>query len=314
MRLAMKLLGPLILLCVLLGSCSPSKDDRSGKPSVTCTTTMVTDLVRRIGGDRVDVTGLMGPGIDPHNYVPKLADTTLLERADVVVFSGLHLEGRFQESLEAMKARGGNVVAVTDGIPAEKLLAPQEDFSGTKDPHVWGDPELWAYAVQPVVEALSKADPAGAEEYRQRGEAYREELAELARWAKQQISQIPEYQRVLVTSHDAFFYFGRAFGLDVRGLQGVSTTAEAGLKDRANLVNFLRERKVKTVFPETSINQKGIAAVAAEAGVEISPDALFSDALGKPGDVVTVDDIRYDKGTYTGMIRHNVNSIVKGLR
>ncbi|RYD46033.1 MAG: hypothetical protein EOP85_08220 [Verrucomicrobiaceae bacterium] len=131
---------------------------------------------------------------------------------------------------------------------------------------------------------------------------------------KQQVSTIPENQRVLVTSHDAFFYFGRAFGLDVRGLQGVSTAAEAGLKDRANLVKFLKEKGVKTVFPETSINQKGIAAVAAEAGVKISGDALFSDALGAPGDQETVDGVTYDKGTYTGMIRHNVNSIVKGLR
>lgn len=274
---------------------------------------MVTDLVRQIGGDRIEVVGLMGPGIDPHNYVPKLADTALLEQADVVIYSGLHLEGRFQESLEAMQSRGGNVVAVTGGIPAERLLAPQEDFIGTKDPHVWGDPELWAHAISPVVAALSKADPEHAAEYQQRGDAYREELAELSRWAKQQISQVPEDRRVLVTSHDAFFYFGRAFGVTVRGLQGVSTAAEAGLKDREELVRFLRERNVRTVFPETSINQKGIAAVAAEAGVEISPDALFSDALGAPGDVATVDGIRYDKGTYTGMIRHNVNAIVKGL-
>jgi manganese/zinc/iron transport system substrate-binding protein len=295
-------------------ACSSEKAGKSGKPLVATTTTMVTDLAKRIGGDRVQVRGLMGPGVDPHNYVPKLADTSLLEKADVVLYSGLHLEGRFQDSLEAMAKRGRNVVAVTDGIPAGKLLAPQEDFSGTKDPHVWGDPELWADVISPAVDALCKADPEGAEGYRQRGEAYRKEVAELSAWVKQQISTIPENQRVLVTSHDAFFYFGRAFGLDVRGLQGVSTAAEAGLKDRANLVNFLREKGVKTVFPETSINQKGIAAVAAEAGVKISSDALFSDALGTPGDMDTVDGVTYDKGTYTGMIRHNVNSIVKGLR
>lgn len=309
----MKFLLRLILVSTLLGACAPKKSDRSGKLQITCTTTMVTDLVRQIGGDRVEVAGLMGPGVDPHNYVPKLADTALLENADVVFYSGLHLEGRFQNSLEAMASRTGNVVAVTDGIPQENLLSPQEDFIGTKDPHVWGDPGLWVHGIAPVVEALSKADPKGADEYRQRGDAYRQELIELTRQVKEQIDRIPRDQRVLVTSHDAFFYFGRAFGFDVRGLQGVSTAAEAGLKDRANLVNFLRERKVKTVFSETSINEKGIAAVAAEAGVKISREALFSDALGTPGDVVTVDGITYDKGTYTGMIRHNVNAIVKGL-
>lgn len=312
----MKLLRVHALLVLGLGliACSPEKGSKSGKPLVVTTTTMCTDLAKRIGGDRIEVRGLMGPGVDPHNYVPKLADTTLLEKGDVVLYGGLHLEGRFQESLEAMTKRGRNVVAVTDGMPPEKLLAPQEGFVGTKDPHVWGDPSLWAGAIAPAVEALCKADPAGAEEYRQRGEAYRKEVAELSEWVKKKISVIPEEQRILVTSHDAFFYFGRAFGLDVRGLQGVSTAAEAGLKDRANLVNFLREKKVKTVFPETSINQKGIAAVAAEAGVKISSDALYSDALGAPGEMETVDGETYDKGTYTGMIRHNVNAIVKGLR
>ncbi len=294
-------------------SCSPEGAENSAKPLVATTTTMVTDLAKRIGGDRVEVRGLMGPGVDPHNYVPKLADTSLLEKADVVLYSGLHLEGRFQDSLEAMSKRGRNVVAVSAGIPAEQLLAPQEDFSGTKDPHIWGDPKLWAAAISPVVEALCKADSSGAAEYRERGEAYQKELTGLAVWVKQQIATIPESQRILVTSHDAFFYFGRAFGLDVRGLQGVSTAAEAGLKDRANLVNFLREKGVRTVFPETSINRKGIAAVAAEASVEISGDALFSDALGTPGDMETVDAVTYDKGTYIGMIRHNVNAIVKGL-
>jgi manganese/zinc/iron transport system substrate-binding protein len=297
-----------------LSACSPENAQNSGKPLVATTTTMVTDLAKIIGGERVDVRGLMGPGIDPHSYVPKLADTSLLEKADLVLYSGLHLEGRFQDSLEAMAKRGRNVVAVTDGIPPGNLLAPQEDFEGTKDPHVWGDPALWVDTIAPVVAALSKVDPAGAEEFLQRGDDYRQELSELAEWVSQQVSEIPEGRRVLVTSHDAFFYFGRAFAMEVRGLQGVSTAAEAGIKDRTDLVEFLRERGVKTVFPETSINRKGIAAVAAEAGVAVSDDELFSDALGAPGDVVTVDGVTYDRGTYSGMIRHNVNSIVKGLR
>lgn len=304
----------LLALIGAVSSCSPESNSKSGKPLVVATSTMVADLAKTLGGDRVEVRGLMGPGVDPHNYVPKLADTTLLEKADVVLYSGLHLEGKFQQTLEAMEKRGRNVVAVTSGIPAANLLSPQEGFEGTKDPHVWGDPKLWADVVSPAVKALSKADPEGAAQYEERGQAYIKEVTELDAWVKQQISTIPENQRVLVTSHDAFFYFGKAYGLEVRGLQGVSTAAEAGVKDRTDLVAFLKERKVKTVFPESSINQKGIAAVATEAGVQISKDALFSDALGAPCDTATVDGVTYDKGTYTGMIRHNVNSIVKGLR
>jgi manganese/zinc/iron transport system substrate-binding protein len=309
----MKFFAALLLPAVLL-ACTPEKRAASSKPQVTCTTTMVADLARQIGGDHIEVRGLMAPGVDPHSYVPKLADTALLETADVIFYSGLHLEGRFQDSLEAMAKRGATVVAVTSGIPREKLLAPQEKFADTRDPHVWGDPRLWADAVAPVVEALSKVAPAAAAEFQLRGEAYRAELLQLADWAQNQISQIPEGQRVLITSHDAFFYFGRAFGMEVRGLQGVSSAAEAGLQDRRELVNFLRERRVKMVFPETSINQKGIAAVAAEAGVKISSEALFSDALGKPGDLASAAGVTYDRGTYSGMLRHNVNTIVSGLR
>jgi manganese/zinc/iron transport system substrate-binding protein len=298
----------------MIAACSVEKTPSDSLPLVVATTTMVADLARVIAGDRVNVQGLMGPGIDPHSYVPKLADTRLLERADVVLYNGMHLEGRFQETLEAMAKRGDNVVAVTDGIDPTKLLAPQEDYTGAKDPHVWGDPRLWAATIETAVKALSKADPEGAEEYRQRGEAYSAELESLMRWSQEKISAIPEHKRVLVTSHDAFFYFGRAFGFEVRGLQGVSTTTEAGIKDRSDLVAYLRGKGVRTVFAETSINAKGISAVAAEAGVSISNQPLYSDSLDAPGNTDTVDGETYDKGTYTGMLKHNVNAIVKGLK
>ncbi len=299
---------------LLAVSCTKSETAGGGKPVVAATTTMVADLARVIGGDRVEVRGLMGPGVDPHNYVPKLADTNLLEKADVVLYGGLHLEGRFQTTLEAMAKRGRNVVAVTDGIAPADLLSPQEDFEGTKDPHVWGDPLLWKQTVDTSVAAITKADPDGAAAYQANGEAYKKQLDELSAWAKDKISTIPREKRILVTSHDAFFYFGRAFGFEVRGLQGVSTAAEAGLKDRSKLVEYLRSQGVKTVFAETSINEKGISAVAAEAGVAVSDQPLFSDALGTPGDTATVDGETYDKGTYLGMVKHNVNSVVKGLK
>lgn len=308
------------LLClsalVFLTACSGKKSarDDNAKPLVVTTTTMVTDLVQQIAGDRVEVKGLLGPGIDPHSYVPKLGDSRMLEDADLIIYSGLHLEGRFQSSLEAMAKRGRAVVAVTDGIAENDLLSPQEDFEGTKDPHVWGDPLLWKQTIDPVVAALSKLDPAGAEDFRTRGEAYREELEKLTIWASARLQEVPEERRVLVSSHDAFFYFGRAFGYDVKGLQGVSTAAEAGISDRAGLVDFLRKQGVPTVFAETSINEKGISAVASEAGVKVSAEALFSDALGNPGDVVTVNGESYDRGTYIGMVKHNVNAIVAGLK
>lgn len=303
-----------MVAAVLAMSCTGSDKKANGKPMVVATTTMVADLAKVIGGDRIEVKGLMGPGVDPHNYVPKLADTNLLEQADAVLYGGLHLEGRFQGTLEAMAKRGRNVVAVTDGIAPGKLLSPQEGFEGTKDPHVWGDPLLWKETVDTAVAAITKADPDGAAVFQANGEAYKQKLDELSAWAKEQISVLPEEKRILVTSHDAFFYFGRAFGFDVRGLQGVSTAAEAGLKDRTDLVAYLRSQGVKTVFAETSINAKGISAVAAEAGVKVSDQPLFSDALGAVGDTETVNGETYDKGTYLGMVKHNVNSIVNGLK
>lgn len=306
--------GGLLLGILALAGCSSDETEKSDKPLVVTTTTMVTDLVKIIGGDRIEVRGLMGPRIDPHNYIPKLGDTNLLEKADIIFYSGLHLEGRFQDSLEEMAKRGRNVVAVTDGISPDKLLSPQDDFVGTKDPHVWGDPLMWSETIEPVVKMLEKVDAEGAAGYRQRGDDYRRAMLDLAKWAETKTSEIPQKKRILISSHDAFFYFGRAYEFEVKGLQGVSTAAEAGLGDRTSLVEFLRSQGVRTVFSETSLNAKGISAVAAEAGVEVSPEALFSDALGSPGDVVTVNGETYDRGTYVGMLKHNINTIVKGLR
>jgi manganese/zinc/iron transport system substrate-binding protein len=297
----------------LLTGCQP-RESGNGKPLVVATTTMAADLVKQIAGDQVDLRGLMGPEVDPHNFVPALPDTSLLERADLIVYSGLHLEGRLQESLEAMKKRGKRVIALADAVPAERLLSPQEDFEGARDPHFWGDPMLWKTTVPAVVEALSATVPAQAAEFESRGKAYAAELDALDAWARERVAEVAPEKRVLITSHDAFFYFGKAYGFEVRGLQGVSTAAEAGLKDRADLVAFIRARGIRTLFAETSVNAKGIRAVATEAGAAISPESLFSDAMGRPGDVVEVRGISYDRGTYTGMIRHNVNTVVEGLK
>jgi manganese/zinc/iron transport system substrate-binding protein len=281
---------------------------------VVTTTTMVTDMVSQIGAERVSVQGMMGAQVDPHSYQVTFSDTAALQKADLVFYSGLHLEGKMQDVLEKRSRKKGGGYALTDGIPKEKQLKPQAQFEGYHDPHAWGDPALWANCVAVVVKALSKADPEGVDEYQKRGDKYSAEFKALHGWAKGRIAEIPGDQRVLVTSHDAFFYFGRAFGFEVRGLQGVSTNSESSLKHRADLVQFIKDRKLKMIFPESSVNKKGIEAVAEEAGVKVSAHELFSDAMGELGDTVTLHGETYDKGTYVGMIKHNVNTIVDGLK
>lgn len=299
---------------VVMGCQPAAEQEARARPLVVTTVTMVTDLVKEIGGERVDVEGLMGAGVDPHSHLPSLPDSAKLESADAVFYCGLHLEGKMHVSLERMAEGSSRVWAVTDGIPEDKLLAPQEEFEGHHDPHVWGDPALWIDTIPVVVAGLTAIDPEGAEYYERRGGEYAERLARLRAWAEQRVAEVPEEKRLLVTSHDAFFYFGQAFGFEVRGLQGVSTVSEVGLRDRRNLVDFIRERGIRTIFPESSVNPKAIETVAEQAGVTASKDELFSDAMGEVGDVVTLHGESYDKGTYIGMVKHNVNSIVDGLK
>ncbi len=284
------------------------------KLRIVTTTTMVTDLVRIVAGDDAAVTGLMGPGVDPHSYQVTFNDTAALQKADLIFYSGQHLEGKMQDVLVKRAEKYGAVFAVTDGIEKSNLLMPEEEFQGYYDPHVWGDPKLWAKCIKVVANALSEADPGRAEDYQRRADDYHSELLALGEWVRQRISEVPSSQRVLVTSHDAFNYFGQAYGIQVRGLQGISTNSESGLKDRAELVAFIKERQLKTIFPESSVNAKGIKAVAAEAGVKVSEHELFSDAMGEPGDLVDLHGEIYDKGSYIGMIKHNVNTVVDGLK
>lgn len=281
---------------------------------VVTTTTMVTDMVTIIGGERVSVKGLMGAKVDPHSYQVTFKDTAALQKADLIFYSGQHLEGKMQDILEKRAKNKGGAFAVTDALEESQLLKPQEEFQGYYDPHIWGNPKLWANCVDVVVKALSEADPEGAAEYELRADMYFDELKALHEWVEKRVAEVPESQRVLVTSHDAFFYFGKAFGFDVKGLQGISTNSESGLKDRADLVQFIKDRKLKMIFPESSVNAKGIKAVASEAGVKVSKHELFSDAMGEPGDVVELHGETYDRGTYIGMIKHNVNTIVDGLK
>ncbi len=317
----MKLKTTIIVLSVglafALSNCGKNNEGNSeawetqDKVRAVATSTMVTDMVKVIGGDQVEVIGLMDPTVDPHDYAQTFEDTNAINSADVVFYSGLHLEGKMQEGLEKMTENGRNVYAVTDSIPAELIIDSDE---GAHDPHVWGDPEIWVYAINQVVKGLSKVDSKNASTYKKRGELYRAELIDLKQWALDRVKEIPEEQRVMVTSHDAFEYFGKAFGFKVEGLQGISSADEVGLNSANQLIAFIKEHKLKMIFPESSVNDKGIKAVADNAGVAVSKQPLFSDACGNPGDLVETNGEKYDKGTYIGMIKHNVNVVVEGLK
>jgi len=278
---------------------------------VVCTTTIVADAVGRVGGDRVTVQTLMGPGVDPHRYLPSAGDRGRLEAAHLVFFNGLHLEGKMTDTFEKSRGRIRGFPVARD-IPVASLR-PAEPGSETQfDPHVWFDVKLWASAVGCVRDELAALDPAGAETYRANAAAYLAELAALDAEVRTIADRLPKARRVLVTSHDAFGYFGRAYGFEVRGLQGVSTASETGTPDRQQLADFLGRNKIPAVFTETSVPSEGLRAVLDtcrkdwkhEVRLVGGDDALYSDALGEPGT---------PGGTYAGMIRHNIVVIVDAL-
>lgn len=273
---------------------------------VVTTVGMVTDLVQQVGGERVQVTGLMGPGVDPHLYRASEGDVIKLANADIVFYNGLHLEAKLVEVFERM---GGRVrtVAVTDYIDRAKLNAPPE-FEGNYDPHVWFDVTLWMTTVDRVRDTLSELDPGSTDYYRANANRYRAELEALDAYVRAQAARVPPEQRVLITAHDAFNYFGQAYGFEVRGLQGISTAAEAGTADVQDLARFIAERRIRAIFVESSVPPRTIEAVRAAVrargwDVRIGGE-LFSDAMGTPGT---------PEGTYVGMVRHNIDTIVGAL-
>ena len=284
--------------------------ESGAKLKVATTTTIVQDLVRVIGGDEVDVYGLMGEGIDPHSYVERPSDMVALKSADVIFYSGLHLEEKLQENLEKLE----HSYAVTSGIEKSELIIPEEKYEAYADPHVWGDPALWGKTIQVVVDVLVAKDAKNAELYKARGVAHFAELVELKSWAKNRLSEVPVEHRILVTSHDAFMYYANAFGFEVRAIDGLAPGDKGGPKKVKELVEFIKEKKLKMIFPESAANSKGISAIAKDAGVAVSEHELFADATGKRGVMETVNGETYDVGTYVGMIKHNINAIVEGLK
>jgi manganese/zinc/iron transport system substrate-binding protein len=272
------------------------------------TTGMVADLVRQVGGEDVRVEALMGPGVDPHLFKANAGDVLKLQRAQVVFYNGLMLEGKLVSVFERMARRQPHIYALADGVPEGRLLAA-EDQADHADPHLWFDVDLWAQCVDVVVRGLSAVDPVRAEVYARRGDATRQRLQELHAWAQAKAAELPAERRILVTSHDAYNYFGRAYGFQVVGLQGISTVGEAALADMALLVDFIRERKIKAIFVETSVSPAAIRRIAQDARVQVGGE-LFSDALGAPGQILR----GFDVGTYDGMVRYNLTTIVEALR
>ena len=298
-----------ILLCALIATaCSaPEQEASNGRIKIVATTGMVADLARNIGGDRVEVIGLMGPGVDPHYYKASQGDSARITDADIVLFNGLFLEGKM-EDIFAKMARSKKVVAVAGGVDEKNLRRPPE-FLGHFDPHIWFDVSLWAQTVEVAVASLSELDPEGAEVYRRNGEQYRARLDALHQWVIEQVGQISEQQRVLITAHDAFGYFGLAYGFEVVGLQGISTVAEYGVNDVTQLVDRIVERQVKAIFVESSVPVRSIEAVrqgCLNRGFEVViGGTLYSDAMGGAGS---------GADSYVGMVESNVNTIVGALR
>lgn len=285
---------------------TPAAKGADRQLSVVATTGMIADAVREIGGDRVEVDGLMGPGIDPHSYRQTRSDIVAMTRADLVLWHGLYLEAQMEEFLQRLGKRQ-TVVAVAEGLDRHRLIG-HEDYDDKRDPHVWMDPALWADVVAAVRDAMIEARPDLEATFRERATDYIQRIEQLGQWATQVTSSVPTEARVLLTAHDAFAYFGRAFEFEVIGIQGISTESEAGLRRIRDLVDLLVEREIAAVFVESSVSERNIRALvegAASRGHEVHiAGTLYSDAMGPPG--------RYE-GTYIGMIDHNVTTIVRAL-
>lgn len=307
----MKLMSKIALIPVLIvgAACGGGAPEATGEYAVkvVATTNIVADLVRTIGGPRVEVEALMGPGIDPHLYKASAGDVRRMSSAEAIFYSGIHLEGKMSEVLEKMGERGVRTVAVAECVPEEDLIS-SAGFSGLHDPHVWFDVGLWSQTVGCVAETLAVLDPDHAEEYQQRAADYAEELSALDAWVGEWVQVLEPDQRILVTAHDAFGYFGRAYGFEVRGLLGVSTASEAGTSDVQALAEFIVEQEIPAIFVETSVPPRYVQALqeavrARGFAVEIG-GSLYSDSLG---------DYGTPAGSYAGTVRANVETIVTAL-
>lgn len=296
----------LFLILTTLVSCQ--RPDKNQKLQVVTTTTILTDLVKTIGGDSLQVEGLMGAGVDPHLYKAGEGDVSKLFVADVVFYGGLHLEGKLVDVFERMHETGKLAFAVSDTLD-ESVLIHSENFASSHDPHIWFDVANWKKVSGFVAQKLISLDPENAQYYQTNLQAYLVELDSLDRYIRKKTEELPPEKRILVTAHDAFNYFGKAYGFEVVALQGLSTATEAGVKDVQNLTGFIVDKRIKAIFVESSVPRRTIDALR-EAVIARGHDvriggSLYSDALGNPGTA---------EGTYTGMFTYNINTIVNALK
>ena len=306
----------LVLLLMVAGGCQKdnSEDPANANPAtekklhVVATISMITDILENIGRDRIDVTGIVGEGVDPHLYKPTAGDVERLKDAEIIFYNGLNLEAKIIGAALDKMAYKTKAVAVTDGTLRSHLRTSSE-FPGGYDPHVWHDVSLWMKAAERVRDTLAQADPNNAEYYRSNAKNYLAALKTLHDDLQNLATQVPAQRRILVTTHDAFGYLGRAYDFDVRGLQGLNTETEAGVADVRELAAFIIEHRIPAMFVETSTPSQGIEAVQAAVrakGFEVEiGGGLFADAMGTPGT---------PEGTYIGMMRHNIDTIVNALR
>jgi manganese/zinc/iron transport system substrate-binding protein len=301
-----------LLIIIILAACRPAVANElpaeleNRAINAVATTGMIADVVREIGGERVNIEGMMGPGVDPHLYKASASDVRLLEQADVIFYNGLHLEAGMGNVLERMSSYK-LTVPIAEAIPVVDRLADPV-YPDAHDPHVWFDVSLWMKAVERVRETLIELDPNNAAIYERNAIRYLQELADLHEYVRGQAAQLPTDQRVLITAHDAFGYFGRAYGFEVVGLQGISTETEASTADVSTLAGLIVSKRIPAIFIESSVPTRNIEAVQAAVrnqGFEVQIGGeLFSDALGDPDT---------PEGNYIGMVRHNINTIVHAL-
>ena len=300
------LLSALLILCA---ACTESSGSikREGTIKVVTTTAMIGDLVENIAGENVEILSLMGTGVDPHLYKASAGDVGKLAGADMIFYNGLHLEGKITDVLGQMRKRGVFTVGVADGVDKSLLLSLAE-YEGYYDPHIWFDVTLWKKAAKVVMEAFSLYDPQNARIYKRNAESYLKELDLLQAYIQKKIATLQPERRVLITAHDAFNYFGRGYGFEVMGLQGISTDSEASVADIRNLSKTITERKIPAVFLETSISPRYMRALQASVkarGFDVDiGGSLYSDSMGSLGT---------EEGTYIGMFKSNVDTVVESL-
>ena len=298
----------IVLVFLIISISCQQKAKKNRKLQVVTTTTMITDLVKNIGGDKIDIQGLMGAGVDPHLYKASEGDVSKFFNADVIIYNGLHLEGKLEDVFEKMRQQNKQTIAASDAIDTATLIG-SEYFASNYDPHIWFSITNWEIITQYITDKLSELDAENAATYKLNGANYLKTLASLKTAITAQVNSLPIEKRILVTAHDAFNYFGKEFQFNVVGLQGLSTATEAGVQDVRRLARFIEEKNVKAIFVESSVPKRTVEALQEAARAKgkevVIGGTLYSDALGSKGTA---------EATYVGMYKHNVKIIVSSLK